>query len=90
MKKLGLLLCATGAMVLAGCGAIASQLKDLPERDARVIVEVNKKLNKLNANETKKAQAAVYENIKQVATSNIRMVGNYTVLNNAFVLAYNI
>ena len=54
MKKLGLLLCATGAMVLAGCGAIASQLKDLPERDARVIVEVNKKLNKLNANETKK------------------------------------
>lgn len=89
MKKLGLLLCATGAMVLAGCGAIASQLKDLPERDARVIVEVNKKLNKLNANETKKAQAAVYENIKQAATSNIRMIGNYTVLNNAFVLEVN-
>lgn len=89
MKKLGLLLCATGAMVLAGCGAIASQLKDLPERDARVIVEVNKKLNKLDANETKKAQAAVYENIKQAATSNIRMIGNYTVLNNAFVLEVN-
>ena len=48
MKKLGLLLCATSAMVLAACGAIASQLKSLPERDARIIVDVDKNISKLS------------------------------------------
>ena len=89
MKKLGLLLCATSAMVLAGCGAIASQLKGLPERDARVIVEVNKDLKKLSEKGAIETQVAVYENIKSVATKNVRMLDNYTVLNNAFVLEVN-
>lgn len=89
MKKLGLLLCATGAMVLAGCGAIASQLKGLPERDARVIVEVNKDINKLNEKNAKQTQVAVYENIKAAATNNVKMIGNYTVLNNAFLMEVN-
>ena len=89
MKKLGLLLCATSAMVIAGCGAIASQLKGLPERDARVIVEVNKDLKKLSEKGAIETQVAVYENIKSVATKNVRMLDNYTVLNNAFVLEVN-
>ena len=89
MKKLGLLLCATGILTLAACGTIASQLKDLPERDARLIVEVDKNINKLSEDGAKKSQLAVYENIKQTATSNIRLIGSYNVLNNAIVLEVN-
>ena len=89
MKKLGLLLCATSAMVLAACGAIASQLKSLPERDARIIVEVDKNISKLSEEGAKKTQLALYENIKAAATTNVRLIGNYTVLNNAFVLEVN-
>ena len=76
-------------MVIAACGAIASQLKSLPERDARVIVEVNKDISKLSEKGAIKTQVAVYENIKTVATKNVRMLDNYTVLNNAFVLEVN-
>ena len=86
MKKLGLLLCTTGILVLAACSTTAAQLKDLPERDARFIVEVDKDINKLSEKGALKTQYAVYNNIKAVATSNIRMLDNYTVLNNAFVI----
>ena len=47
MKKLGLLLSATGAMVIAASGVAASHLTALPERDARIIVEVNRNINEL-------------------------------------------
>jgi len=89
MKKLGLLLCATGALILAACSASASQIKDLPERDARIIVEVDKNIDKLSEAGAKKTQLAVYNNIKAGATTNIRLVDSYTVLNNAFVLEVN-
>ena len=89
MKKLGLLLCATGTLILAACSTTAANIKDLPERDARIIVEVDKNIDKLSEAGAKKTQYAVYNNIKAAATSNIRMLGNYTVLNNAFVLEVN-
>ena len=89
MKKLGLLLCATGTLILAACSTTAAQLNDLPERNARIIVEVDKNINKLSEQGAKKTQLAVYNNIKAAATPNIRLVGNYTVLNNAFVLEVN-
>ena len=89
MKKLGLLLCVTSGLVLTACGTLASQLKDLPERDARVIVEVNKNISKLSEEGAKKTQLAVYNNIKAQATPNIKMIGSYTVLNNAFVIEVN-
>ncbi len=89
MKKLGLLLCATGTLILAACSTTAANVKDLPERDARIIVEVDKNINKLSEQGAKKTQLAVYNNIKAAATPNIRLVGNYTVLNNAFVLEVN-
>ena len=89
MKKLGLLLCATGALIVTACSASAAHIANLPERDARIIVEVDRNIDKLSENGAKKTQAAVYENIKNVATTNIRMIDNYTVLNNAFVLEVN-
>ena len=89
MKKLGLLLCATGTLILAACSTTASQLQDLPERDTRIIVEVDKNIDKLSEEGAKKTQLAVYNNIKAVATTNIRLIDNYTVLNNAFVLDVN-
>lgn len=89
MKKLGLLLCATGTLILAACSATAANIKDLPERDTRIIVEVDKSINKLSEQGAKNTQFAVYNNIKTAATSNIKMLGNYTVLNNAFVLEVN-
>ena len=89
MKKLGLLLCATSALILAACSTSAAQLNNLPARNARVIVEVDKALGNMSEESIKKTQFAVYNNIKAAGTTNIRMVGNYTVLNNAFVLEVN-
>lgn len=89
MKKLGLLLCASATMVLAACSAGASQIKGLPERDRRIIVEVDRSLDTLSEKGVENSQKAVYNNIKAVATSNIRMVESYSVLNNAFVLEVN-
>ncbi|MBQ6731046.1 MAG: S8 family serine peptidase [Bacilli bacterium] len=89
MKKLGLLLCASATLVLAACSAGASQLKSLPERDKRIIVEVDRDIDTLSEEGAKNSQRAVYNNIKTTATSNIRLLDNYTVLNNAFVLEVN-
>ena len=89
MKKLGLLLCATSALILAACSASAAQVANLPERDARIIVEVDRDIDSFSEAGAKKTQLAVYNNIKAAATANIRMVDQYTVLNNAFVLEVN-
>ena len=89
MKKLGLLLCASATLVLAACSAGASQLKSLPERDRRIIVEVDRDIDTVNEEGAKNSQRAVYNNIKAVATSNIRLIDSYNVLNNAFVLEVN-
>ena len=89
MKKLGLLLCATSALILAACSASAAQVANLPERNARIIVEVDRDIDSLSEAGAKKTQLAVYNNIKAAATANIRMVDQYTVLNNAFVLEVN-
>ena len=89
MKKLGLLLSATGAMVIAASGVAASHLTALPERDARIIVEVNRNINELTEQGARVTQDAVYNNIKQYATTNVKRVKSYHVLNNAFLLEVN-
>ena len=89
MKKLGLLLCASATMILAACSAGASQLKSLPERDKRIIVEVDRDLGTLNEDGVKNSQRAVYNNIKATATSNVRFLESFDTLNNAFVLEVN-
>ena len=89
MKKLGLLITAASTLVLGACSAAASHLGDLPERDARIIVEVDYNIDKLSNEGARKTQDIVYNNIKEYATSNIRLAGRYNVLNNAFVLEVN-
>ena len=89
MKKLRLILGVTVAMgITAGCMA-ASALRKAPERDARIIVEVNRKLDTLNEEGVKNTQNAVYDNIRQYATTNVKITQRYHELNNAFVLEVN-
>ena len=89
MKKLGLLLSATGAMVIAGCGVAASHLTSSPERDASIIVEVDRNIDGLSKEGVKNTQDAVYNNIKSIVTSNVKRVKSYSVLNNAFLMEVN-
>ena len=89
MKKLRLVLGVSCALAIAaGCMA-ASSLSKHPERDARIIVEVNRKLETLNKEGIKRTQNAVYDNIKQYATTNVRRIQSYSQLNNAFVVEVN-
>ena len=88
MKKLGLILGITGVMSVTAVSLISSSLKDLPERDTRIIVEVDRNISTLTEEGAKNTQDMVYSNIKQV-TENVRRVNSYTLLNNAFVLEVN-
>ena len=89
MKKLGLLITVASALVLGACASSASQLRDLPERDTQIIVEVDKDIKQLSEKGALRTQEVVYNNIKEYATTNIRKLGSYTILNNAFVLEVN-
>ena len=89
MKKLGFILGATCAMVIAAGGVVASHLAKLPERDAEIIVEVNRDVKTLSKEGIKNTQDAVYNNIKRYATSNVRLTTRFNELNNAFVMEVN-
>ena len=90
MKKLGFILGATCAMVVAAGSVVASHQAKVPERDARVIVEVNHKLKSLGSEEAiRESQNIVYGNIRQYVTNNVRLVQRYDELNNAFVMEVN-
>ena len=89
MKKTGLLLGVTCAMIVASGSLVASHVTALPERNTRIIVEVNRNIEKLSKKDVRDTQDVVYNNIKQYATKNIRLVQRYDELNNAFVLKVN-
>ena len=89
MKKMGLLVGITCAMTIAASGVVASHLTPVPERDARVIVEVNRNLNTLSEQGVKNTQDIVYNNIKQCATTNVKRTKSFNQLNNAFVMEVN-
>ena len=89
MKKLGFILGVTCSAAVVASGLVASRFGKAPERDAQIIVEVNRGLNNLSKEAVRKSQDVVYDNIKQYATSNVRMVQRYDELNNAFVMEIN-
>ena len=89
MKKLGFILSATCAAVIAVGGLTASHLAKQPERDARIIVEVNRNVKSLSKQGIKNSQDAVLNNIREYATTNVRRTKSYNELNNAFVLEVN-
>ena len=89
MKKLGFILSATCVTAIATGGLIASRLPKQAERDARVIVEVNRNVKSLSKQGIKSSQDAVYNNIKQYATTNVRRTKCFDELNNAFVMEVN-
>ena len=89
MKKLGFILGATCAAVIAVGGLTASRLAKQPERDARIIVEVNRNVKSLSKQGIRNSQDAVLGNIMEYATTNVRRTKCYNELNNAFVLEVN-
>lgn len=89
MKKLGFILGATCAAVIAVGGLTASRLAKQPERDARIIVEVNRNVKSLSKQGIRNSQDAVLSNIMEYATTNVRRTKCYNELNNAFVLEVN-
>ena len=88
-KNLGFILGATSAMVIAAGGLIASRLAKLPERDAQIIVEVNRDVETLSKEGVKNTQDAVIDNIARYATRNFRINTRFNELNNAFVMEVN-
>ena len=72
MKKLGFILSATCAAVIAVGGLTASRLAKQPERDARIIVEVNRNVKSLSKQGIRNSQDAVLNNIMAYATTNVR------------------
>ena len=89
MKKIGLLLGVTAALAVTASSILASHFSPLPEKDARIIVEVNRKLDTLSKEGVRETQDIVYNNIKKYATDNIKCIKRYKELNNAFVLEVN-
>ena len=89
MKKLGFILGVTCAMVVTAGGLIASRFAKQPERDAQIIVEVNRQLESLKKEDVRETQDIVYNNIKKYATSNVKLTQRYSELNNAFVMEIN-
>ena len=89
MKKLGFILGATCAAVIAVGGLTASRVAKQPERDARIIVEVNRNVKSLSKQGIRNSQDAVLSNIREYATTNVRRTRCYNELNNAFVLEVN-
>ena len=89
MKKLGFILGATCAMVIGVGGLTASRYGKQPERDARVIVEVNRNVKSLSKEGIRQSQDAVYHNIREYATTNVRRTQSFNELNNAFVMEVN-
>lgn len=89
MKKIGLLLVSvTGILALTGCSASANK-EEMPVRDKRIIVEVGYDVKSLTSEGIKNSQQFVYNNIKELATRNIRKTQSYDTLVNAFVLEVN-
>ena len=89
MKKLGFILSATCVAVVAAGGLTASRFLKQAERDARIIVEVNRNVKSLNKQGIANTQNAVMNNIREYATTNFKCTQRYNELNNAFVLEVN-
>ena len=89
MKKLGFILGATCAAILAVGGLTASQVAKQPERDARIIIEVNRNVKSLSKKGIENSQDAVLNNIREYATTNVRRTKSFNELNNAFVAEVN-
>ena len=89
MKKLGFILSAACVACIAAGGLSASMLSKQPERDARIIVEVNRNVKSLSKENLYRTQDIVYNNIKRYATSNVKLTKRYNELNNAFVMEVN-
>lgn len=75
---------------LAGCSNSGKPLNSPEtEKDARIIVEVDRPLEGLSENEILASQSKLLKKIAHNVTSNFTQVDSYTVLNNAFSLDVN-
>lgn len=75
---------------LTGCSSNNAPLNSPEtEKDARIIVEVDKPLAGLSEEQVKASQSNLMKKIAHNVTSNFTQVNSYTVLNNAFTLEVN-
>ena len=75
---------------LAGCSSSSAPLNSPEkEKDARIIVEVDKSLEGLSESQILESQSRLMNKIAHNVTSNFTQIDSYTVLNNAFSIDVN-
>ena len=84
----------TGMIAIMSIGGLSGSLNLKPlnspetEKDARIIVEVDRDIDGLSEEQIKASQANLLKKIAHSVTSNFTQVNSYTVLNNAFTLDF--
>ena len=85
----------TGMIAIMSIGGLSGSMNLKPlnspetEKDARIIVEVDRDIDGLSEEQIKASQANLLKKIAHSVTSNFTQVNSYTVLNNAFTLEIN-
>ena len=77
------------AMALGVTAVGAGNAKSLPERDARIIVELERDKDSLTEEGIANTHSIVLNNIKNYATSNIRLLSSYSKTVNAIAISLN-
>ena len=92
MAKTHLIAGMIAIMALGGCSLVneTNLAQDVEtEKNARIIVEVDKDLAGLSEEQILKSQDNIVNKIRHNVTTNIEKTGSFTLLNNAFVLEVN-
>lgn len=91
MIKLTMLATLVAGMALSSSPALkANALNPVDEvRDTELIVEVDRSLETLTEEGINNVQRAVFNNVRNGLTSNVRFIDSFHVLNNAFVMTIN-
>ena len=85
----------TGMIAIMSIGGLSASLNDKPlnspqtEKDARIIVEVDRDIDGLSEQQIIASQSRLLKKIAHSVTSNYTQINSYTVLNNAFTLELN-
>lgn len=88
MLKVSILASAIAALAMGANVSVASTIK-AENRDAQIIVEVNRDQNTLTEKGITNTQNMVMNNIRKYVTSNFKVVSKYSHIANAFAISVN-